>query len=178
MIRALVKNVLGSHGYTVFEADDGEHAEALFRAQEASIDLVITDVVLPGFERSRSCGAAGHDASRNTGALHVRLYARRDRQPRHPSPGLAFLQKPFTPDPLLLKVREILDAARPMPELAPATMRVGPTGRSAGRCVSCARAPPCVAHAIAPEDPDGRGVSQRTTICHSHATASRVIPSP
>ena len=110
MIRALVKNVLSSHGYTVFEADDGEHAEILFRAQKTSIDLIITDVVLPGLSGRDLVErlAATHPG---TPALFMSGYTR-DVIDNHGilHAGLAFLQKPFTPESLLLKVREVLDA--------------------------------------------------------------------
>ena len=112
MIRALVRNVLVSNGYSVTEADNGEHAKEIFQANGAHIDLVVTDVVLPGIggrdliehmKASRpdlpALFMSGYtpDVIDNHGQLH---------------PGLAFLQKPFTPESLLLKIREVLDAHR------------------------------------------------------------------
>jgi PAS domain S-box-containing protein len=112
MIRALVKNVLGSHGYTVFEADNGENAQKVFRGQGA-IRLILTDVVLPGM--------SGRDLVERLAELRPEIPAifmsgyTRDVIDSHGilHAGLAFLQKPFTPDTLLLKVREVLDSHNP-----------------------------------------------------------------
>ncbi len=112
MIRALVRSVLVSNGYTVQEADNGEHAKEIFQAGGAGIDLIIADIVLPGI--------SGRDlvehmkASRpDMPALFMSGYTP-DVIDNHGElrPGFAFLQKPFTPEALLLKVREILDAYR------------------------------------------------------------------
>jgi PAS domain S-box-containing protein len=112
MIRVLVCNVLGGHGYVVYEADDGEHAEDIIEARGGGIDLIITDVVLPGMsgrELVERLAAAypgipalfmsgyTRDVIDNHGVLHA---------------GLAFLQKPFSPEALLRKVREVLDVTR------------------------------------------------------------------
>ena len=82
------------------------------RPRGAGIDLIITDIVLPGI--------SGRDlvehmkASRpDMPALFMSGYTP-DVIDNHGElrPGFAFLQKPFTPEALLLKVREILDAYR------------------------------------------------------------------
>jgi len=110
MIRILVCNVLGGYGYVVYEADDGEHAEDIIEARRGEIDLIITDVVLPGM--------SGKDLVERLAAAHPGIPAlfmsgyTRDVIDSHgvPTAGVAFLQKPFSPEALLLKVREILDA--------------------------------------------------------------------
>jgi two-component system cell cycle sensor histidine kinase/response regulator CckA len=112
MIRALVRSVLASNGYSVLDADNGEHAKEIFQAHGAGIDLIIADIVLPGI--------SGRDlvehmkASRpDMPALFMSGYTP-DVIDNHGelNPGLAFLQKPFTPESLLLKVREVLDTYR------------------------------------------------------------------
>jgi two-component system cell cycle sensor histidine kinase/response regulator CckA len=113
VIRSLVRNVLVSSGYSVIEAEDGERALEIFKTRAAEIDMVITDVVLPG--------AGGRDIVEGMSAARPGLPAlfmsgyTREVIDSHGalSPGLAFLQKPFSPDLLLSKVRELLDAPRP-----------------------------------------------------------------
>ena len=110
MIRILVCNVLGGYGYVVHEADDAEHAEDIIEARGGVIDLIITDVVLPGM--------SGRDLVERVAAVYPGIptlfmsgYSR-DVMDNHgvPNAGVALLQKPFSPEALLLKVREVLDA--------------------------------------------------------------------
>jgi PAS domain S-box-containing protein len=112
MIRTLVRNVLTSHGYTVFEADNGETAQEIFHERGKNINLIVTDVVLPGL--------SGRELVERLGALRPGVPAlfmsgyTRDIIDNHGvlRAGLAFLQKPFTPESLLLKIREVLDSAQ------------------------------------------------------------------
>jgi two-component system, cell cycle sensor histidine kinase and response regulator CckA len=113
VIRSLVRSVLVSSGYAVIEAEDGERALEIFKARAAEIAMVITDVVLPG--------AGGRDIMERMTAARPGLPAlfmsgyTREVIDSHGAlnPGLAFLQKPFSPELLLGKVRELLDAPRP-----------------------------------------------------------------
>lgn len=109
MIRILVSNVLGGYGYVVYEADDAEHAEDIIEARGGEIDLIITDVVLPGM--------SGKDLVERLAGAHPGIPAlfmsgyTRDVMESHGVPtGVPFLQKPFSPEALLLIVREVLDA--------------------------------------------------------------------
>ncbi|MFH0965064.1 MAG: transporter substrate-binding domain-containing protein [Planctomycetota bacterium] len=109
-VRALVERVLAERGYAVLACGSPAEAEALLETSPAAIHLLLTDVVLPG--------ESGKD-------LHRRLLA------RHPSlpvlymsgytdntivhhgvleAGMPFIQKPFDPDALARKVRDVLDA--------------------------------------------------------------------
>src|SRR5262249_6110552 len=47
-VRALARKVLGAHGYTVLEAPDGTAALALVGQHPGRIDLLVTDVLMPG----------------------------------------------------------------------------------------------------------------------------------
>jgi len=107
-VRKLVLAVLKSNGYDVLEASNGGMALAAFDKNAHKIDMVLTDVVMPqmtGFELGREL------EERTPGLKVLYMSGYRDNAigggaeaPR------AFLHKPFTPDTLLTKVREVLDA--------------------------------------------------------------------
>jgi PAS domain S-box-containing protein len=109
MIRAVVRNILGSHGYTVLEAGNGELAEEIARTRRGDIDLIVTDVVLPGMS-GRELVERLSAARPGVPALFMSGYTQEivDQHGVLRS-GLSFLQKPFTPKDLLMKVRELLD---------------------------------------------------------------------
>jgi nitrogen-specific signal transduction histidine kinase/ActR/RegA family two-component response regulator len=108
-VRKLIYDVLTSRGYRVLEATRGEEAIRLCRRYAHEIDLCVVDVVMPEM--------SGPDLVRQLGALepHLRVlyisgYA--DEAIVHHGilrTGAAFLQKPFSPDALVRKVRELLD---------------------------------------------------------------------
>ena len=109
MLRPLAKGLLGRLGYTVLEAANAEEALGAAARHRGLIHLLVADVVMPG--------ASGRELARrlaelrpDTKVLYVSGYTD-DAIVRHGmlEPGLAFLQKPFSPDTLARKVREVLD---------------------------------------------------------------------
>jgi two-component system, cell cycle sensor histidine kinase and response regulator CckA len=109
-LRPLVKGLLERQGYRVLEAANSDEALAIAIDHVSPIHLLITDVVMPG--------ASGRELARRlshirpgTRVLYVSGYTD-DAIVHHGmlEPGLAFLQKPFTPTALARKVREVLDA--------------------------------------------------------------------
>src|SRR5213083_3074813 len=109
-VRAIAQQVLERQGYTVLAAPSGADALALAAQHGATIHLLLTDVVMPGM--------SGRDlADRLTAqrpgirVLYISGYTD-NAIVRHGmlEPGLAYLQKPFRPDALVRKVREVLDA--------------------------------------------------------------------
>ena len=108
-VRRLACRALELLGYTVLSAESGRLALDLARDHKGKIDLVLTDVVMPemsGREVERRLAGTGHAAR----VLFMSGYAD-DAVLRHGvlEAGVAFLQKPFTPDALARKVREVLD---------------------------------------------------------------------
>ncbi len=107
-VRKLVSAVLNNGGYTVMEAANGTAALSLYEKNSHKIDLVLTDVVMPqmnGFELGVQL------AEKNPDLQFLYMSGYRD-APMNNAPGdppKAFLNKPFTPDVLLAKVREVLD---------------------------------------------------------------------
>jgi PAS domain S-box-containing protein len=108
-LQRLTGELLMKLGYTVLTAGEAEQALALARESQRPIDLLISDVVMPG--------ASGRDLARRLAQLRptIRvLYTSGytdDAIVHHGmlEPGLDFLQKPFTPLALARKVREVLD---------------------------------------------------------------------
>jgi CheY-like chemotaxis protein len=100
--------VLRDRGYQVLEAADGNEALAIAE-QSPAIDLVVTDVVMPGMS-GRALGeglVARHPGIRT---LFMSGYTDDEVLRRGiVDAKTAFLQKPFTPTALALRVREILD---------------------------------------------------------------------
>jgi PAS domain S-box-containing protein len=108
-VRRLVMRVLESRGYAVLEARDGREALEIAAAHSGPIDLLVTDVVMPGMN-GRELAKLLSSQRPDMRALFLSGYTDhaivRDGQLE---PGLAFLQKPFTPDALARKVRQVLD---------------------------------------------------------------------
>jgi PAS domain S-box-containing protein len=111
-VRILANHVLETSGYEVLVAADGAEALAISERRKQSIQLVLTDVIMPGMSGPELVErlVAARPGLRvlffsgyTSGAIQ---------QADAAGSGSAFLQKPFTPKELVLKVREVLDAAR------------------------------------------------------------------
>jgi len=108
-VRAVARQILTRQGYVVLEAPDGQTALAMVDAGGPRVDLVLTDVVMPGMSgRSLADRLASHCPGLRV--LYMSGYTD-DAIVRHGmlEPGLAYLQKPFRPDALARKVREVLN---------------------------------------------------------------------
>ena len=109
-VRKLVLDVLTGRGYKVLEATRGDEALRICKEYGTGIDLAVVDVVMPEM--------SGPDLVRQIApicplirVLYISGYT--DEAIVHhgiPASGAAFLQKPFVPDQLARKVREVLDA--------------------------------------------------------------------
>jgi CheY-like chemotaxis protein len=109
-VRRLSRTVLEAHGYVVLEADNGDAALRVAGTETRPIHLVVTDVVMPGMS-----GRALWDRLRaqrpETRVLFMSGYTDETIEGHGIlEPGNPFLPKPFTPDRLVEKVREVLDA--------------------------------------------------------------------
>jgi two-component system cell cycle sensor histidine kinase/response regulator CckA len=112
-VRSVAREVLRRHGYRVLAAADGPSALELAAAHPGPIDLLITDVIMPEMS-GRHLADRLKDLRTTLRVLFVSGYTD-DAIVRHGilEPGIAFLQKPFTPESLARKVREVLDAPAP-----------------------------------------------------------------
>jgi CheY-like chemotaxis protein len=110
MLRPLTTGLLERLGYTVRQASNAQEALAVAREHQGPIHLLVADVVMPGAS-GRELARQLVDTRPDTKVLYVSGYTD-DAIVHHGmlEPGLAFLHKPFTPDALARKVRELLDA--------------------------------------------------------------------
>ena len=110
-VRAVTKQALERQGYVVLEAPDGEAALRLAQQHRGPIHLLLTDVVMPrvsGRELAERLTQVRPDMK----VLYASGYTD-DSVVRHGilELGTAYLQKPFSPESLARKVRDVLDAA-------------------------------------------------------------------
>ncbi|HUS19424.1 MAG TPA: PAS domain S-box protein [Terriglobales bacterium] len=108
-VRALVRQVLHKHGYTVLEARHGGEALLHCERHQGPIQLLLTDVVLEqmgGPELARRLAGIRPDMR----VLYISGYTD-DAIIHHGvlTEGTAFLQKPFTTEALAKKIRQVLD---------------------------------------------------------------------
>src|SRR5947199_809748 len=109
-VRAIAQQALERHGYTVLAAPSGAAALALAAQHAATIDLLLTDVVMPGMSGR---DLADRLTAQRPGIRVLYISGYTDTAiVRHGmlEPGLAYLQKPCRPHALVRKVREVLDA--------------------------------------------------------------------
>ena len=111
-VRNLARRVLEKHGYKLLLAATGRDGVQLATQHAGPIDLLVTDVVMPEM--------GGRELAQRLAALQPGLKVlylsgyTDDMIVRHGvlEAGVAFLQKPFTPDTLLRKIREVLDGTQ------------------------------------------------------------------
>ncbi|MBA2245972.1 MAG: PAS domain S-box protein [Gemmatimonadetes bacterium] len=122
-VRTMVRRILQRSGYAVLEAENGEAALFVWERHRETIGLVLTDLMMPVMD--------GRELARRLAAVHPALkmiymsgYSEEAAVWMGELGGhTAFLQKPFTPRDLALKMREVLDAGtaelQPQPALTP-----------------------------------------------------------
>jgi two-component system cell cycle sensor histidine kinase/response regulator CckA len=111
-LRGLTRLLLEGCGYTVLDSGDPAEAIGIAELHKGPLPLLITDVVMPGFS-GRVLADRLRAARPETRVLYTSGYAD-DEIVQHGLVGAdcAFLEKPFTRDDLIRKVREILDAPK------------------------------------------------------------------
>jgi CheY-like chemotaxis protein len=115
MVRALVRVTLEESGYRVLEAANGEAALALSDSFPGTIDVLVTDMVMPGMG-GRALADRLTATRPELRVLYVSGYAETEVLDHGLSsgsePGTAFVQKPFTPEELALRIRALIDRPR------------------------------------------------------------------
>jgi two-component system, cell cycle sensor histidine kinase and response regulator CckA len=106
-LRWLTCQILAQFGYAVLDAPDAAHALAVAKERAGDLDLMITDVVMPG-HNGRQLARQMHELYPLTKVLLMSGHMVEIAQQGQNQLALPFLEKPFTPEDLALKVREVL----------------------------------------------------------------------
>jgi signal transduction histidine kinase/CheY-like chemotaxis protein len=110
MLRDLLRTYLTGHGYTVLAAQDGEEGFELFRKHHREISLVLSDMGLPrlgGWEMFRKM----QEVEPRVKAILASGYFDPNLKLDMVKAGAKdFIQKPYVPDLILQRIREVIDA--------------------------------------------------------------------
>lgn len=110
-VRGIAAQLLASFGYSVIEASDGEKALEIIKEQSGSIDLLISDVVMPGMDGPALLKEARPWLT-NTRVMFISGYAERDlAKTLEDDRAISFLPKPFTLRQLAERVQQELREA-------------------------------------------------------------------
>jgi PAS domain S-box-containing protein len=107
-VRMLLTDVLGELGYTLIEAADSIAGLKVLRS-DVHIDLLITDVGLPGGMNGRQMADAGREVRPHLKTLFITGYAENAAVGNGDlGPGMQVLTKPFAVDTLTARVRDLM----------------------------------------------------------------------
>ena len=110
-VRAYTVEILRELGYRVLEAHDGPAALRLIERADVPIDLLFTDVVMPGMS-GRELSDAARAIRPHLRVLYTSGYTRNAIvHGGRLDPGVQIIAKPFTFDALAAKVREVIDGS-------------------------------------------------------------------
>ena len=106
----LVSEILRLNGYAVVTAPGGEGALAALEGESTPIDAIVTDVVMPRIS-GRELAERVHARHPQLPILFMSGYVGENVEALESLLGsrVGFIQKPFTPDALLRRLREVLD---------------------------------------------------------------------
>jgi signal transduction histidine kinase/ActR/RegA family two-component response regulator len=113
ILRDLVREVLLAKGYRVLEAATGPEAVAEWEKNGKTLDLLLTDIVLPGGMSGKELAAKLRQQDSRLPVIFTSGHDEQSVAASQPSKtAQAFLSKPYRPVELARTVRAILDAAR------------------------------------------------------------------
>jgi CheY-like chemotaxis protein len=110
IVRMLMAELLEEAGYHVIEAHDGPSALKALQ-QEDRIDVLVTDVGLPGGMNGRQVADAARETRPAIGVLFVTGYADMRAVGDDMAGGMQVMAKPFEGDELLRRVAELAERA-------------------------------------------------------------------
>ncbi|MBN2685179.1 MAG: response regulator [Pontiellaceae bacterium] len=108
MIRELVEKTLTQQGYTVLTAEDGWEGIKIARTHTGGIDLLFSDIVMPGLGGSE-LAIAMKELYPQIKILFMSGYSRTQLQKEELPEDMVLLEKPFTTDMILSSVEELLN---------------------------------------------------------------------
>jgi PAS domain S-box-containing protein len=138
-LRRLARQYLESQGYTILEAEDGAAALQITAGYKGQIDLLFTDVVMPGIN-GRDLATRILAQRPGLRVLYMSGYAENAVGENGTlDPGINLLNKPFSLPTLKDRVREILDS-EPLPQEALMATQYADSGTRASRKIPFFRA--------------------------------------
>ena len=112
-LRDLVCRTLRAEGYRTLEAGHGAEALAVIETSPDPVDLVVTDVVMPGMD-GRELGRRLAQRWPDLPILYISAYEVNDIFRRgSPRDSAPFLQKPFPMDGLVTTIRSLIERRSP-----------------------------------------------------------------
>ena len=105
-LRKALKRVLGSHGFAVEVAEDGD--AALARLRRSSFDAIVLDVVMPGSDGMEVCRRLRADHDQVPVLMLTARYAVHDRVAGLEAGADDYLVKPFANEELVARLRALL----------------------------------------------------------------------
>ena len=113
-VRIFAARALRNKGYEVLEADSGESALDVFKSHEGALDIIISDVVMPGMNGPKMIEALHQqyaDRMKEVKVVFISGYAEDAFVDTYGSERkFNFLPKPFTLKQLASKVKEVMDS--------------------------------------------------------------------
>jgi hypothetical protein len=112
-MREVTRRILQKNGYTALVTGSGEEALQVMNERRGSIDLLLTDVVMPHM--------LGKEVAARLRAIEPEMRVLYMSGHAHPvlgpilDPGASMVEKPFSELSLLIKIREVLDEGHPFP---------------------------------------------------------------
>jgi CheY-like chemotaxis protein len=110
-VRSLVANILEGYGYNVLTAENGETALALCASTSKPLDLILTDIIMPGMNGLELARKVKEREPRSK-VLLMSGYATVPIPGESLDPDMHLMQKPFSPEALAAKVRSVIGPSR------------------------------------------------------------------
>ena len=110
-LRRLARNVLERHGYQVLEANSGAEALAVWTEHASEVDLVMTDIIMPGGMSGRILAEQLLEKRKDLKILYTSGYGPdMVGENFNLAEGINFLAKPYHPDRLIRAIRQCLES--------------------------------------------------------------------
>ena len=106
MVRDMIEGIMKYYGYTVLAASHPETALVINEKYEKDIDLLLTDIVMPGMD-GFSLASRIKESRREIKVLYISGYTEDSISDSARLNNSMYLQKPFAPQDLLKKIREL-----------------------------------------------------------------------
>lgn len=111
-VRMLITDILEDLGYTAIEVGDSAAGLKVLQS-DVRIDLLVTDVGLPGGMNGRQMADAGRASRPDLRVLFITGYAENALLGNgHLAPGMAVLTKPFAMETMAARIRSMIEASR------------------------------------------------------------------